>query len=42
MIPDISIMGARLKKKDGITKQFVLRKIKRYRDVTESENYKTW
>jgi hypothetical protein len=37
--PDISIRGAVfLKKKNRISKQFVLRKIKRYRAVIQSED----
>jgi len=31
-----------VRKKNRISKQFVLRKIKRYRSVIQSENYKTW
>ena len=35
--------GSRLnKKKYRISKQFVLRKIKRHRGLIQSENYKTW
>ena len=38
--PDISIRGGGFKQENWISKQFVLRKIKRYRGVIKSENYK--
>ena len=42
--PDISIKGGGgvNKKKNHISMQFVLRKIKGYRDVIQNENYKAW
>ena len=41
---DISVKGPVFlkKKKPRISKQFVYRKIKRYRVVIQSENYETW